>query len=124
MMDAKDIAGKVAAVQELLTLKFGIKHARLEKMLARAGRRLPKRVQTQIRTLIAAEQQAGHPKLSRLVDETAVRQAHDAVMAHLREIDVADRRKGKLLGLAGAVVFNLLLVVVAFVGWLWWRGYV
>ncbi|KAG1649212.1 Sulfoacetaldehyde reductase 2 [Nymphon striatum] len=39
MMDAKDIASKIEAVQELLTVKFGIKRQPLEKMLKRAGRR-------------------------------------------------------------------------------------
>jgi hypothetical protein len=124
MMDAKDIARKVEAVQELLTLKFGIKRAPLEKMLARAGRRIPKRMQAKIKVLIEAQRLAGHPKLARQMDGEVVVRAYDDVTAHLKSIDVADRRKGRILGLAGIVVFNLLFVIVAFVVWMWWRGYV
>jgi len=44
--------------------------------------------------------------------------------AHLSAIDVADRRRGKLLSLAGALAFNLLAVAVLFIVWLWWRAYI
>jgi hypothetical protein len=124
MIDAKDIARKVEAVQELLTLKFGIKRQPLAKMLSRAERRLSKRMQGKIKTLIDAQQLAGHPKLARQLDSAAVSTAYADVTTHLKKIDVADRRRGKILGLAGVVVFNLLLVVAGFVMWMWWRGYV
>lgn len=124
MMDAKDIARKVEAVQDLLTQKYGIKRAPLEKMLGRAGRRIPKKIQLKTRTLIEAQRLAGHPKLARQMDGAVVAQAHAEVAAHLKAINVSDRRKGRILVLAGVVVFNLLLVVATFIVWLWWRGYV
>ncbi len=124
MMDAKDIASKVEAIQELLTLKFGVKRQGLEVMLAKAGRRLPRRVQIKARVLVEAQALAGHPKLARQMDKTAVSRAFEDVKAHLKAIDVADRKKGRVLSLAGAIAFNLLVVLVAFVVWLWWRGYV
>lgn len=123
-MDTKDIARKVETVQELLTLKFGIKRQPLAKMLARAGRRLPKRMQGKVGTLINAEHLVGHPRLARQMDNAAVARAYEDVTTHLKKIDVADRRLGKMLGLAGVVAFNLLLVVAGFVLWMWWRGYV
>lgn len=124
MMEAKDIARKVGVVQELLRLKFGIKHAPLQKMSARAGRRIPKRVQTKVKMLIVAQEQSGHPKLARLLDEVALAQAFDEVITHLKGVDISDRRRGKMLSLAGNLAFNLLFVVAAFIVWLWWRGYV
>ena len=124
MIDAKDIARKVDTVQELLSVKFGIKRAPLEKMLARAGRRIPKRMQARTRTLIKAQHLAGHPKLAHQIDGQQIAQAYADVTAHLKSIDVADRRKSRILGLAGVVVFNLLFVIVAFVVWMWWRGYI
>ena len=45
-------------------------------------------------------------------------------MAHLESIDAVEDRRDRLLGVAGAVAFNLLFVVVGFVVFLWWRGYV
>ena len=123
MMDAKDIAQKVEGVQELLTLKFGIKRQPLDKMLKRAGRRVPKRMQAKAQVLIDAEHLAGHPKLARQMDAAAVGRAFEDLNTHLKSIDVSERRKGRVLGLAGILVFNLLFVITAFILWMWWRGY-
>ncbi|MCX7558889.1 hypothetical protein OS190_04865 [Sulfitobacter sp. F26204] len=124
MMESKDIAEKIAAVQELLTLKFGIKLQPLDKMLKRAGRRLPRRMQAKAKVLTGAQQSAGNPRLVRQMDGTVVDQAFVELSTYLKGIDVADRRRGRLLGLAGILVFNLLFVIGAFVLWMWWRGYV
>jgi hypothetical protein len=47
-----------------------------------------------------------------------------ALTAHLRAIDVKERRFGFVLGLAGIIAAQVLFVVAAFVVWLWWRGYI
>ncbi|KIN70817.1 hypothetical protein Z945_3281 [Sulfitobacter noctilucae] len=123
MNEAKDIARKVAQVQDLLTEKFRVKQLPLPKMVARVGRRLPRGMQARAAVLSDAERLAGHPKLARQLDQRSVGQAHTELVAYLQGIDVADRRKGQILGVAGVIVFNLLIIVVAFVAWLWWRGY-
>ncbi|MGJ8590887.1 MAG: hypothetical protein ACSHXW_22560, partial [Yoonia sp.] len=71
-----------------------------------------------------AEFFAENPKMARRLDGREVRAAFDSVMTHLRGIDVAEARKDRILGVAGSVAFNLLLVAAVFVGFLWWRGYV
>ncbi|MDF3415649.1 hypothetical protein HKX54_14345 [Sulfitobacter sp. M57] len=124
MREARDIAAKIEVVQALLTRKLGLKRARLEKMLGRAGRQLPKRVQAKARALAEAQRLAEHPKLARQIDGEAVTRDFADVTGYLEAIDVADLRRGRMLGMAGSVVFNLLLVAAAFVLWLWWRGYV
>lgn len=124
MKETGDIARRVETVQDLLTLKLGIKRQPFDRMLARAGRHLPRRIAGQAQVLAQAAQRAGHPKLARQLDSAAVERASTEVIAHLQAIDVADRRKGKLLGMAGVVAFNLLVVIVVFIVWLWWRGYV
>ncbi len=124
MMDTKDITHKVETVQDLLTAKFGIKRRPLAQMMMKAGRRLPGRLHKRARVLSDAQALGGHPKLARQMDMAAVDQAYEDCVAHLTAIDVADRRKGRVLGIAGAIVFNLLIVLVGFVLWLWWRGYV
>ena len=74
--------------------------------------------------IVAAQKLAANPKLARRLDAPALKAAYDGLSAHLGAIDVADRRKGKLLSLAGSIAFNLLVVIVGFLVWLWWRGYV
>jgi hypothetical protein len=124
MRDVNDIEAKVAALQDLLNQKFGMRKRPLPKMLQRTGRRLPKRLHVRAQVLLDAQERARHPKLARQVDMPAVGRAFDEVRSHLSAIDVADRRKGVALGIAGHVAFNVLAVAVAFVVWLWWRGYV
>jgi len=124
MMDHKDIAAKSLTIRQQLEVKLGVRSRDLSQALRRAGRRLPRQVRAQAAILVAAEKQAGHPKLVRQLDDAAVRTAYANVTAHLRAIDVADARKGRILSIAGVIAFNLLLVVVAFITWLWWHGYV
>lgn len=124
MLDHKDIAAKSLAIRQQLQTKLAVKSRDLPQALRRAGRRLPRQVRAQAAILAAAEKQVGHPKLARQFDCIAVQKAYANVTAHLRTIDVADARKGRILGIAGVIAFNLLLVMVAFILWLWWRGYV
>lgn len=124
MTDRTDIAGKAADLQQQLQEKLGIKGRSLEHALSRAGRRLPRRLRARGQEIVAAQKLAAHPKLAPRIDGAAVSAAYDGLSAHLRQIDVADRRKGKALSLAGSIAFNLLVVGVGFLIWLWWRGYV
>jgi hypothetical protein len=124
MKDRTDIAGKAADLQKQLRAKLGVKSGSLEQGLHKAGRRLPRRVRARGQVIVDAQKLAGHPKLARQVNAVEIRDAYNGVSAHLGKIDVADRRKGKLLGLAGTIAGNLLIVVVGFLVWLWWRGYV
>lgn len=124
MKDRTDIAGKAADLQQQLQAKLGVKGRSLEHALNRAGHRLPRSARARGQQIVAAQKLAGNPKLSRRVDGAAFNAAYDGLSAHLGAIDVADRRKGTLLSLAGSIVFNLLVVGVGFLVWLWWRGYV
>jgi hypothetical protein len=124
MLENKDIVAKSLVVRTQLEAKLGVKSRDLSQAMRRARRRLPRRVRAQCAVLAQAEKRAGQPKLARQLDATVVRAAYSDVTAHLRTIDAADARKGRILSLAGAIAFNLLLIIVAFTIWLWWRGYV
>lgn len=124
MITQKDIEWRSEAVLALLHSKMGIRARNLENGVRRAHRRLPRRVRRQCRLLVEADRHAGHPKLARQIDEKAVAHAFEVVRDHLSAIDAAAQRKGRLLDLAAAAAFNLLLVLTAFIAWLWWRGYV
>ena len=124
MKDRLDIAGKAADLQRQLHAKLGVKGRSLEHALSRAGHRLPRGARARGMEIVAAQKLASNPKLARRLDAPALKAAYDGLSAHLGAIDVADRRKGKLLSLAGSIAFNLLVVIVGFLVWLWWRGYV
>ena len=124
MKEAAQLEQKIAEVQELLHTKFGVKPRPLPRMLKRVGRQLPRRMRAHGQLLARAQPLAAHPKLARQVDWPAVEAAHRALVAHLEAIDVAARRKERLLNLGALLAFYVVVVVTAFVWWLWWAGHV
>lgn len=124
MLDHKDIETKALTVQRELHDRLGVRGRDLAHAMRRAGRRLPRAVRLKGNALAQAAFFAQNPKMARRLDGEEVQQSYDAVMAHLGTIDVKENRKDRLLGLAGSIAFNLLFVAGAFIGYLWWRGYV
>lgn len=124
MLDQKDVETKVRVIRRELQARMGVQGRDLDHALRRAGRRLPARIRKQGGTLAQAAFFARNPKMARRLDGDAVQQAYDQVMSHLEGIDPARDRIDRLLSIAGTVAFNLLVVAVAFVVFLWWRGYV
>ncbi|MBQ0804739.1 MULTISPECIES: hypothetical protein [unclassified Sulfitobacter] len=124
MLDQKDVHKKAQRVRREMQAKLGVQGRDLDHALRKAGRRLPGDVRKQGNALARAEFFAQNPKMARRLDAQSVETAFDRVMAHLESIDAVEDRRDRLLGVAGAVAFNLLFVVVGFVVFLWWRGYV
>ncbi|MDE4134498.1 hypothetical protein PXK00_15370 [Phaeobacter sp. QD34_3] len=92
--------------------------------LRKARRRLPRRIFAQGQKLATALPLLQHPKLRLTLDEEALKGAAREVSAHLKTIDLAERRKDRLLGLLGSMAFSLLVVVALFILVLRWRGFV
>ena len=110
-------------LREALETALGVKARTFDAALRKAGRRLPKRVRQQGAVVARAQAIDGHPKLRRTIDLDAVTRAEAEVLAYLKTVDRADLRRGRLLGLAGVIVFNLLVIVALFVGWMVWSGH-
>lgn len=121
MIEPGDIEQKVRRLQDLLKQKFRIETADLGVGLKKAGRRLPRRVRKAGAVLVEAETNVGHPKLAQMADAKAVARAFQTIETHLTGIDVADRRKGAVLGVLGSIAFNLILVFLIVMLVLWWR---
>ena len=115
------IAEDIAEVRELLKAR---EHAGgdLAMALKKARRRLPRRVFNQGMLLAKAIPLMDHPKLRLTVDEPALRKAAREVNEYLKSIDVADRRKGRVLDILGSVAFSILAVIVLLLIVLRWRG--
>ncbi len=118
------MATKSRKLRGLLQQKLDVRGRDLRQSLRRAGRRLPRTVRKQGDALMRAEILAHNPKTARQVNAAEVDKAYEQMRAYLEAIDVSEIRKTRLLSVTGAIVANLLLVVVLFVVWLWWRGYV
>ncbi len=109
-------------LRTLLAKRLGLKRGSLSRRVAKAGRRLPTAVRNDIAVVAEAENLARHPKLAIRLDPTATKGAYDRAVAHLKAIDVADRRKGFALSILGSVAFNILAVIFLLIVVLRWRG--
>jgi hypothetical protein len=110
-------------VRSLIEQRLRIKGRTLENSLARAGRSLPKLVHREGSYLALAARYTGHPKLRQMIDGVKMKRAHDTLVAHLKTINPAERRKTRILGILGVISFNLILVVAALLIFLIWRGF-
>ncbi len=122
VIDQDRFARDIAALKDKLRAKLGVRGADLRTRLRRAGRRLPKSGHQAGVVLTEAERRMPHPKLRIRLDVARIDAALAEINDHLDGIDAKDRRKGALLGMAGGLVFNLMLVVVALIAILRWRG--
>lgn len=112
------------ALRTLFRTKLGVRSRDLAQAVTRAGRRLPRHLRAEGKALAEAEVFMAHPKLAKRVNAAQVTRAFDALTAHLNGVDVMDRRKGFWLGLAGSIVFNVLVIAGLFVFYLWARGHI
>lgn len=117
----QSIAEQIAEVQELLKSR---EHASgdLVAALKKARRRLPRRIFNQGMVLAQAIPLMDHPKLRLTLDEPALRKAAREVTTHLKSIDLADRRKGRVLDVLSSMAFSLLVVFALLIVVLRWRG--
>lgn len=111
----------ITEIRELLKTR---EHASgdLTVALKKVRRRLPRRVFKQAMLLAQAEPLIEHPKLRLTLDEPALHKSAREVSAYLKTIDLADRRKGRVLDVLGSVAFSVLAVIVLVITVLRWRG--
>ena len=89
----------------------------LEKQVYKAGPKLPRRVRKAAKSVVETSKLMGNPKLSRMIDEKALRQAGDLVIDHLEAIDPWDRLKGRVLAWLGLISA---FAIVGFIAAVWY----
>lgn len=122
MLDLKETQTWIARLEKLVARKFGAERGTLMQRMRKVGRRVPKSVHADVKTVIEAARIAGHPKRARTIDTNQVTQAYQRALEHLEAVDVKELRKGQLLSITGAVMFNLLALIVIVIVVLRWRG--
>ncbi|GAA6195608.1 hypothetical protein [Pseudophaeobacter sp.] len=120
---AQDIFADIEEVQELLRSHAEVS-GDLASALGKARRQLPRRIYKQGMRLANALPMLEHPKLRQTQDEKSLQQAAREVRNHLKKIDTADRRKGRMLEILGSMAFAILVVFVLLVTVLRWRGFI
>jgi hypothetical protein len=90
--------------------------------LRKARHRLPRHLRREADKILRVEESLSHPKLARLANTASVKGSFKTISTHLKAIDPAEERKSARLGMAGSIVFNVLVVVVLFLIVLAWQG--
>ena len=124
MSETGTLSAQSDHLKSLLDEKFGLAKGTLAQRLRRLGRRVPSRVRRDIAVLVEAEANTGHPKLLRMQNHAAIAAAYARAVAHLERIDVADRRRAKLLHLTADLMMKVLVVIALFLAVLYWRGFI
>ncbi len=123
MIDVVKIDRDTEQLLALARKKFGVRTRSLDKAMRKIGRRVPSRLHDQAKVISEARALAGHPKLMLQADSQAVQKAFDEITAHLKTIDVTDRRKGAVLDVLGSISLNLIGLFLLLVAFLLWKGY-
>ncbi len=123
-MNGDVINAKLAEIRGLLDTQLHVRGRTLDAQLRRAGRLLPAAVRREARFLVQAAGLVQNPKLARMIDMARVERAHARVVAYLQAVDPQKRRRDRLLNLLALNAFYILVVVIAVVAVLVWRGIV
>tara|TARA_R110002094_G_scaffold155884_2_gene142718 strand:- start:48 stop:422 length:375 start_codon:yes stop_codon:yes gene_type:complete len=124
MKDSRTLYAQADALQDLLEQTFRFKSRDLAQALRKTGRRLPARHRRQVAAVVEAQALATHPKLAVQVDAKPLMKGLGEVTAYVGALDVEGQRRDRLLNMAALVAFYVLIVLTAFIFFLWWRGYV
>ncbi|NIZ08560.1 hypothetical protein [Pseudooceanicola sp. HF7] len=122
MSGFSSVEPELKKVERQLHRKFGHSRWGIDRLMRRAGRRLPTRAHKAAAEIQEARQMAHHPRLARVVDgerlKGSVRVLGDAV----RDYDDKARRIDLLLSVLRALAFNLLVLGVIMLVLAHWRG--
>lgn len=115
----QQMADRIAA---LLEERLRLRGPDLAARLKRAGRTLPRPVRAAGQRLAEAAAMAQNPKLLLQLDEARIAADYDLCLRHLTQMNLWERRKGVVLGLALSTIMILLVVGGLVAGVLYWRG--
>jgi hypothetical protein len=122
MSDASTYDRRRAKLNASLEKRLGLKNKAFEARLRRAMRRFPKRERHAARAILTAGEKMQHPKLARLIDPATLDAEFDRVERHVATIDLAEERMTRVLGMLGALSFNLILLALGVIALLRWQG--
>lgn len=111
-------------ISKLLDTKLKARGKTLQAQLAKAGRRLPKRLRDDLTQIIEAQEVAAHPKFAHRTDLKTALAGGERIIAHLDKINRWERFKDRWLGILGAISAALIVTFILVVYVLVQRGLV
>lgn len=123
-MSDTDLHTTFARLRTGFAERLGLRGRDLGAVVARAGRRVPRRLRATAAVLVEAERMAGNPRLARLVDGARVAVAAREMEDWLATQDPRERRRTALIQSAALGAFYLLVTVGLVITVMVWRGIV
>lgn len=123
-MAQPSLSDQMDRISALFEERMRIKGPDLRRQVYKAGRKLPRRVRRAAGNLLMVRDLIGHPKLSRQINESALRRDAALILEHLEAIDPRQERIGRILAFLAKVSTVLILGFVLVVWYLWSRGLV
>jgi hypothetical protein len=120
--EASLLEQRLDGLHRLMRSRLKVRGSDFRAVQERAGRLMPRHIRARARQLAAAVPLLSHPKLRLTLDHVALEEAAREVETYLNSIDLADRRKGYILGVLGSIAANLLLILAALIAFLIWRS--
>ena len=105
-----DIRKRSDALAEHMATQLRVKGESLAEVTARAGRRLPKRLQKAAQVIIEAEEMAAHPRTERLVNAKDITKAERHLRRFLERQDPRKARRDEILDGIAKVAFVIFVI--------------
>ena len=118
-----DVRQRSDALADYMAAQLRVKGEGLAEVTSRAGRRLPKRLQSAAAKIIEAETLAAHPRTERLVDAREIRQAERRLRRFLDRQDPRKVRRDEILDGIAKIAFVIFVVGLFLFYLLVKRGY-
>jgi hypothetical protein len=111
------------ALAERMAQQLRLRSGGLADVSARAGRKLPKHLRTEVEVILNAQRMSEHPKLMHHVDAIQIRKAEKKLNRFLDKQNPKAERRAEILDTIAKVAFVVFAVVLAVFLTLLWRGY-
>jgi hypothetical protein len=123
-MSAVTIQQMVERISGLMEERLAVRGATLADKMRKGGRLLPRKVRLAAERLAKAGTNAQNPKLLLRVDEGAVSKDYDICVRHLTAINAKAGIRRLLGSMATSIAFGLLMLGIAAIAVLRWRGFI
>lgn len=123
-MSAVTIQQMVERVSRLMEERLAVRGATLTDKLRKGGRLLPRKVRAAAMRLGVAGAHVQNPRLLLQIDETVVSRDYDICVRHLTAVNAGAGMRRMLGSMVAQVAFGLLMLGVAVIAVLKWRGFV
>jgi hypothetical protein len=123
-MTRDDYTTLTANLRTDMAARLGIRGRDFRRTVRRAEHLLPAGARDAAATLLEVEQRLDHPKLAQRTDPAVARSAAATLQSYLRQRPKGQRAAQRRAWLAAEIGFRAMVLLIAILAVLRWRGYI